>query len=84
MVWYVYILELSNGKYYIGSTRNYNERLERHRIWWVQSTSKYLPFELRICKQYKSYAEAYAIERKLKNSKSRKIIEQYIVNKSQD
>ena len=78
MVWYVYILELSNWKYYVGSTRDYNERLKRHTIWWVQSTSQYLPFILKVCVEYNSYNEAYAIERKLKKSKSRKITEQYI------
>jgi predicted GIY-YIG superfamily endonuclease len=80
MIWYVYILQLSNWKYYIWSTRNYEERLQKHTIWWVQSTLKYLPFALKICKQYTSYYEAYAIERRLKKSKSRKIIEQYIEN----
>jgi len=78
MVWYVYILELSNWKYYVWSTRDYNERFKRHTIWWVQSTSPYLPCELLVYKKYDLYSDAYNVEQKLKKSKSRKITEQYI------
>jgi len=80
MLWYVYVLELSNWKYYVGSTRDCDERMKRHTIWWVKSTLRYLPFVLKVCIEYRSYVEAYTIERKLKESKSRKIIEEYIQN----
>ena len=78
MVWYVYILSLNNGKYYIWSTRNIDERITRHKRWWVKSTSPYLPCELLVYKKYDLYSDAYNIEQKLNKSKSRKITEQYI------
>jgi len=42
----------------------------------------YLPFIVKICKQYPTYNEAYAIERTLKKSKSKLFVERYIQENS--
>ena len=80
MAWFVYILQLSNWKYYIGSARNLDNRMSKHQIGWVNSTKKYMPIVLLHHKNYESYEEAYNIERYLKKSKSRKVIEEFISN----
>jgi len=82
VVWYVYVLLLSNSKYYVWSTRNFVERIDRHARWWVKSMGSYLPFIVKICKQYPTYNEAYAIERTLKKSKSKLFVERYIQENS--
>ncbi len=43
---YVYILRLSNGDYYVGRSDSLRERVKEHSWGMVKSTKKYLPCEL--------------------------------------
>ena len=75
----VYILKsLTNGRYYIGSTNNFERRLTEHNIGKSKATKFTMPFELAFLQEYDSLKEARRIERRLKNFKSRIIIEKII------
>lgn len=44
--YYVYILKLSNGDYYVGRSDELKERIKQHSWGMVTSTKKFLPCEL--------------------------------------
>ena len=77
MAW-LYILGLSNGKYYIGSTTNLKQRLIDHSLGKSTFTRKFLPIELKFSQKFPDISSAYKMERYLKKLKSRKIIEKII------
>ncbi|MCX6824519.1 MAG: GIY-YIG nuclease family protein [candidate division SR1 bacterium] len=77
-MYYVYILERSDGSYYCGSTQNIDKRLYWHNVGSVQSTRHYRPLKLLFSKEYGEKTEAQKTERKLKKMKSRKIIEEFM------
>ena len=75
----VYILRSQkSGKYYIGSTENLERRLKEHYRGKVYTTKRMLPVELVFKQEYSSIKFAENIERKLKDFKSRMIIEKII------
>ena len=78
MSWYVYILEMNNGKYYIWSTKNIENRLDEHHRWESKSTKHNLPIKLLYYKKYTTIVEAIHMETKLKKQKSRKMIEKFM------
>ncbi len=78
----VYILKsLVNGRYYIGSTNNLRRRLFEHNHGKTKSISFTRPYELVFKQIYSSVLEARRVERKLKNFKSRRIIEKIIADR---
>ena len=65
MAW-VYILECSDGSYYVGSTRNLDGRLQQHAMGkGAKYTSRRLPITLLWAQPTESIAEAYAWEKKI-------------------
>lgn len=75
----LYILKsLVNNKYYIGSTKDLDKRLQEHNNGKNKYTKFYMPYELIFKQSYNSIQEARKIEYKLKKLKSRKIIEKII------
>lgn len=78
MRWYVYILEMFDGKYYIWSTRYLENRLFEHQKWESKSTKNKLPVKLLFYKEYPTIKEALYMETKLKKSKSRKVIQDFM------
>ena len=46
-MYYVYILLCADGKYYVGCTRDYKDRMSRHQRGEVNYTSTRLPVELK-------------------------------------
>ena len=78
LMYYVYVLERSNGTYYCWSTQNIDKRLYWHNNGSVQSTRHYRPLKLLFIKEYTEKIEAQSIEKKLKKMKSRKIIEDFM------
>jgi putative endonuclease len=78
MAGWVYILKLSNGKYYYGSTSDLFRRLESHQSGKSDYTKKYLPAELVFSQEYPDYSKARKIEKWLKNLKNTNIIERII------
>lgn len=79
---YVYILQSSKtNNYYVGSTNNIIDRLQKHNSGFVKSTRARGPWELRFCQEYDSLTNARRIEYKIKQLKNKKIIQQIIEDK---
>lgn len=81
---WVYILELSNGNFYIGSTRNLKQRFFDHQHGKSGYTSKYIPITLKFSQQFTNYFDALKIEKRLKKIKNKNIINLIIKNQSID
>lgn len=78
---YVYILQsIKNGRYYIGSSIDVNNRFSEHSNGLVRATKFLLPLKLVFSKEYSTVNEARKIEYKLKRFKSRKILEKIITD----
>ena len=76
---YLYILQSEvNGRYYIGITSDVKNRLRRHNTGKTKSTKAYIPWSLMCEVKFPTRQDAAGIERMLKNSKSRRVIEKYI------
>jgi len=76
---FVYILQsIKNGSYYIGSSIDYNERLEYHNSGKVNATRNKGPWEIKFFQKYPEIKIARQIEYKLKKLKRRDIIERII------
>jgi len=79
---WVYILKLSNGNFYIGSTRNLKQRLFDHQNGKSGYTSKYLPIELKYSQEFENYSDAFKSEQYLKKIKNKKVLEKIIETKN--
>lgn len=77
---WVYILKLSNGKYYVGSTSNLAARLVSHKGGRSNYTSKHLPLYLVFSQEYVDVSRAKKVELWLKQLKSKEIIERIITD----
>jgi putative endonuclease len=78
----VYILQSKkNNRFYIGSTNDIDRRLEQHNKGLVISTKNIRPLELKAILPCDTIDEARIYEHKLKDYKSRKIVEKVIVSK---
>lgn len=65
MSYAIYILGLSNGQYYVGSTSNLKRRLVEHENGRDNFTKKYLPVKLLYYEEYPSREEAWKREKQL-------------------
>jgi putative endonuclease len=80
MAW-VYIIESEkNGRYYLGSTQDLENRLREHNNGEVASTKYLRPLRLIFSQQFKSVSIARRVEYKLKKYKSRRILEKVIAD----
>ena len=78
---YVYILQsLVNSRYYIGSTINLKRRIIEHNSGKSKYTRSTKPFKLVFSQRYASIEIARRIEYKLKNFKSKTIVEKIIID----
>lgn len=77
---WVYILKLSNGKYYVGSTSNLTSRLISHKSGRSNYTSKHLPLDLVFSQEYDDVSRAKKVELWLKRLKSKEILERIIID----
>ena len=80
MKYYVYILysQLKN-RYYIGSTADSEKRLLRHNAGATISTKSGRPWKIVFTKEFETKTQALKFENYLKRMKSRKIIEDLII-----
>ena len=77
---FLYILYSEGDKgYYIGSTRNLKDRIERHIQGRSLATKNRLPVKLVYQEKYASYDEAVIRELFLKKQKSKRFIEQLLI-----
>lgn len=63
---YVYVLRMSNGQLYVGSTCNLEARIKEHKKGTVFTTKKYLPVSLIYYEKYHSEKDARSREKNLK------------------
>jgi predicted GIY-YIG superfamily endonuclease len=68
---FIYVLICSDGKYYVGSTRNLAERLLAHQRGAVKTTKSRRPVKLILSEQYISYQQARRRELYLKTGAGR-------------
>ena len=67
MAW-MYILEGSDGSYYVGSTRDLGFRVSEHQTGrGAKYTSRRLPVKLVYSEEYERVADAYAREKQVQN-----------------
>lgn len=64
---YVYILENSEGRQYVGSTENIEKRLEKHNRGEVSYTSKFKPWILAHASSFPTKEQALIYEKYLKS-----------------
>jgi len=74
----LYILELSNNQYYVGSTQNFDRRFYQHESGKVRSTKGKLPLKVVFQKEFTTLKQARQAEYKLKSYKNKQIIQQII------
>jgi len=79
MKYFLYILKSKKyDKYYTGISQNPHRRLEYHNTLEKGFTSRYRPWRIVFVKEFNSKHEAIMIERKIKNWKSKKMIEKIL------
>ena len=79
MKYYIYILKSDKyDKYYTGISQNPQRRLEYHNTIEKGFTSRYRPWEIVFIKEFDSKKEAMTNEKRIKNWKSRKMIEKVL------
>ena len=81
MLAWVYIIESEkNGRYYLGSTQDLENRLREHNNGEVAATKYLRPLRLIFSQQFESVSMARRVEYKLKRYKSRRILEKVIAD----
>jgi len=79
MRFYVYIIQSDyDGSYYIGSTNNLTDRIERHNQGRSKYTKPKRPWLLIYCEEFASRSEAQKRELEIKNRKSKDFIENLV------
>ncbi len=69
---------MCNGKYYVGSTNNLIDRLERHFGGREKTTKRFSPVKLVYFQKTLTKSEAVRLEYKIKKMKSHKYIDKLI------
>ncbi|MGM0452278.1 MAG: GIY-YIG nuclease family protein [Thermodesulfobacteriota bacterium] len=84
MAYFVYIIQSQyDGSFYIGSTQNLSERLNRHNQGRSNYTRPKRPWILVYCEQFPDRPAATRREKRLKNQKSKSFIQNLIANATQ-
>ncbi len=79
---YLYILQSqTNGRYYIGSTSDWKQRIEEHNKGSSPYTRTARPWIVKYLKEFGTLVEARKEEMMLKRMKSRKTIEELIAGR---
>ena len=80
-MWYVYLLELSNGDVYVGSTNDLRRRFASHQNGDVISTSKNLPAVLRSYVAVQNEGHARRLERYFKSGSGKAFVNKRLLEK---
>ncbi len=84
-IYYLYVLQnQSTGRYYVGHTKDLEERLQRHHDGRSQFTKSRGPFKIVYVEEYRSRSEAARRESEIKGKKSRPYIQQLTSKGSTD
>lgn len=73
-MWYVYLLENKEKRWYIGSTNNIQKRILSHNKGKNQSTKHWIPWKLIYCEISTDRNDARAREKYLKSGMGRKYL----------
>lgn len=73
-MWYVYLLQNKQGRWYIGSTNNLQKRILSHNSEKNQSTKHWIPWKLIYCEISLNRDDARAREKYLKSGMGRKYL----------
>jgi len=76
---YVYILECSNGRTYVGHTRDIEERLTRHQKGYVPATKDIRPVRLLTHLSFTDKYTAIAFEKYLKSGSGRAFLKKRLI-----
>jgi len=75
---YVYILRDENSQFYVGSTRNVENRMKLHHSGTTQTTKRMKNPQIVLVQEYQSMILARKVERRIKALKSKKYIAKMI------
>ena len=78
-MWYVYILKMADGEYYVGSTNDLKRRIKEHETGQGISTKWRLPVTLEAYIAVKSEQKASNIEKYLKTSSGKATLRKRIL-----
>ena len=81
MVFFVYILQNPNGRYYIGQTSDLSIRLQRHndgKVFWTKNRGFW---EIVYSQPFQTRSEAMVEEKRLKSMKSKTAIDKLIAQR---
>ena len=79
MTFFVYVLESEkDGSYYVGSTNNFEDRIERHNQGRSQYTKTKRPWQLVYTEEYLNKSDAIKRENQIKRRKSKNYIDSLI------
>ena len=79
MAYYVYIIQsLSDRTYYVGSTQNVEDRIERHNQGRSQYTKTKRPWQLVYTEEYLNKSDAIKRENQIKRRKRKNYIDSLI------
>jgi len=85
MSYYVYILSsIDTGRFYIGQTKDIDQRLLQHNSGLVKSSKPYRPYIIYYVHEVQTRSEALKLEKSLKNMKSKERILAWIERKGVD
>ncbi len=83
MTYYIYILESElDGSFYIGQTKNIQNRLKIHNAGYSTYTKNKRPWKIIFSSECTTRSVAMALEKKLKGLKKRVLILKYISDNS--
>ena len=74
LMFYTYLLEMSNGQLYTGSTNDLRRRYCEHQAGEVETTKKYLPLKLIFYEAFLNEKDARRREQYFKTTKGKKMI----------
>jgi len=78
-MWYVYVLKMTDGEYYVGSTNDLKRRMEEHARGREISTKWRLPAVLEAYVAVKSERTARSLEKYLKTSSGKAVLRKRIL-----
>lgn len=70
-MWTVYVLKCADGKYYVGCSGSFSNRMRAHRNGEVHFTKTRLPFEIVITINFYDRLKAFQFEKYLKSGSGR-------------
>ncbi len=80
--YWVYVLELDNGKKYVGQTNNLERRIQEHKSGRSRFTRKYTVVRLLYSEQCATRSEALKREKFLKSGKGREWLKAQLAEQS--